>query len=287
VFRELSELHEVLGEEDVHDAHEEVGVRAGADEVMLCRLRRGPRAARVDDDDAPAARADGAELPLHVRRRHQAAVRDERIGAEDEQVVGAVDVRDRDAERRAEHEPGRDLLRHLVDGARGVDVPRAERAEERARIEHELEVVGGGIAHVDGDGVAPVVLQDARDVPVDLGERVVPCHLVPGRVAADHRGAKPIGIAVERGQRRALGADVAVRQHVVVVAADAGDLAAAGRDREPAGGFAERTRAEMGALVHGRGVRGRRRRCNGGRGAPRSNQLNGQPGSPGIWAGGS
>ena len=52
------------------------------------------------DDDAPAALADAAQPPAHVGRGHQAAVGRERVGAEHEQVVGAVDVGHGNAERR-------------------------------------------------------------------------------------------------------------------------------------------------------------------------------------------
>ena len=49
-----------------------------------------------------------------------------------EQVVGAVDVGDRDGERRAEHQPGGDLLGPLVDGAGREHVGGAERPDQRA-----------------------------------------------------------------------------------------------------------------------------------------------------------
>jgi hypothetical protein len=82
---------------------------------MLRRLAGGARATRVDDDDLSAALADRADPPPHVGRRQQRAVRDERIGPEDQQVIGAIDVGHRHAEPGAEHQPGGDLLRHLVD----------------------------------------------------------------------------------------------------------------------------------------------------------------------------
>ena len=68
----------------------------------------GARAARIDHH-APCRRAARmrAQPAGHVGRGQQAAVRDERVGAEDEQVVGAVDVGHRHAEHGAEHQPGR------------------------------------------------------------------------------------------------------------------------------------------------------------------------------------
>jgi hypothetical protein len=67
-----------------------VGPRA--DEVVLVGLAGGARAPRVDDDDLAAAGADRPQPPAHVGRREQAAVGGQGVGAEDEQVVGAIDV---------------------------------------------------------------------------------------------------------------------------------------------------------------------------------------------------
>ena len=55
-----------------------------------------------------------------------------------------------------------------------------------------------------------------------------------------HRRAQAIGILVQVLQRGAFGADETAAEDVIVVAADAGYPIAAQRDREPAGGFAER-----------------------------------------------
>ena len=115
-------VDQALREEDVDHREQQQRVGAGADEVVLVGLLGGAGAPRVDHDDLAAALANRPQPPAHVGRRHQAAVGVQRVGAEDQQVLGAVDVGDGNAERGAEHVPGRDLLGHLVDRAGGEDV---------------------------------------------------------------------------------------------------------------------------------------------------------------------
>ena len=96
----LPELHQAFGDERVHEPEQEVRVGAGPDEEVLVGLLRGLRAARVHDDEPAAAGPDRAEPAGDVGHGHQAAVRRERVRAEDEEVVGAVEVRDRDGRAR-------------------------------------------------------------------------------------------------------------------------------------------------------------------------------------------
>ena len=129
---------------------------------MLGGLLGGARPARVDHHDLAAALADRADATAHVRRRQQAAVRDQRVRAPDHQVVGAVDIRDRDRVPVPEHVPGREVLRHLVHRRSRVDVLRAERPQEDPQVDHRRQVVRVRVAGVDGDGVAPVRFKDRR-----------------------------------------------------------------------------------------------------------------------------
>ena len=62
----------------------------------------GAGAARIDHHHLAAARANRVEPPEHVGRREQAALRRVRVGAEHEQVVGAVEVGDRERPHAAE-----------------------------------------------------------------------------------------------------------------------------------------------------------------------------------------
>ena len=67
-------------------------VGAGPDEVVLVGLLRRSGCAAGRPRRAAAAGPDRPQPAAHVGRGHQAAVGRERVGAEDQQVVGAVDV---------------------------------------------------------------------------------------------------------------------------------------------------------------------------------------------------
>ena len=124
---------QVLREEDVDEREEQMRVGAGTDRMVLVGDLRRAAAARVDDDELPAARPQRLQPPAHVGRGHQRAVRGQRVRAEHQQVHRAVDVGDRDGERRAEHERAGDLLRPLVDRAGREHAVGAERLDARTR----------------------------------------------------------------------------------------------------------------------------------------------------------
>ena len=88
----------------------------------------------------------------------------------------------------------------------------------------------------------------------------------------DQREAQPCRIVVELPDRDALGADVAVREDVIIVAPDLDDLIGFDRQRQAARRFAQRAGTEgglghsvrLGARAHvGLGSRARRRDLRG------------------------
>ena len=140
-------------------------------------VRRG-----IDDDEPAAARRAARAADPGM----SGAVMSEPFDANGfapsiEQVVGAVDVGHRDRERAAEHQTGRHLLRHLVDGARRVHVLRARRLQQHAVVDETREVVRVRIAEVHRERVGAVLLADRRESRVDRRERLVPRHLVERR----------------------------------------------------------------------------------------------------------
>ena len=149
-------LGQALLEQHVDEREQQVRVGAGPDRVVLVGGLGGAAAARVDDDELAAARLQRLQPAAHVGRGHQRAVRRERVGAEHQQVLRAVDVGDRDRQRRAVHQRVGDLLRPLVDRAGGEDAARAERLQQHAAVEQRREPVRRGVADVDADRVAAV-----------------------------------------------------------------------------------------------------------------------------------
>ena len=113
---------EVPREQLVHHPQQQIHVGTRADRHVPVGDPRCPAAPRIDDDELPAAGLERLEPARRVRHGPQAAVGRVRIGAEDQQEVGAVDVRYRDGQRVPEQVPARDVLGHLVQRRRGVHV---------------------------------------------------------------------------------------------------------------------------------------------------------------------
>src|SRR5207248_8098063 len=176
------------------------------------------------DDDLAAALVDSAEAAADVRRGHQAAVGDQGVRAEDQEVLGAVEVRYRDREGVAEEVAGGEVLGQLVDRGRAVEVLGAQRLVEDAAVQRQREVVYAGVARVHRDGVSSVLLEQRRQPAVDLVERLLPAHLDELAVALDQWRGQAIRVVMQRAERSALRAYVALREDVRFVALDAGDL---------------------------------------------------------------
>src|SRR6185369_9436069 len=86
-------------DDELDERQKERRVAAGTDLHELVGLLRGLAAARIDDDDFASALADRANAVFHVRSGHRASLRDQRIRADAQEVVRAIDVRHRNDER--------------------------------------------------------------------------------------------------------------------------------------------------------------------------------------------
>ena len=102
------------------------------------------------------------------------AVRDDRIRADAEEVVAAIDVGHRHRERRPVEVIRRGEARAHVLRSRSVDVARAERLVETRAHQQRAVVVDDGIAPVDRDGVRAVALLHAAKAVGRFVERFVP-----------------------------------------------------------------------------------------------------------------
>ncbi len=193
-----------------------------------------------------AALADPAQATRRVRRRHQAAVRGERIRAEHEQILGAIEIRNRNRERRAEHRRAREHLRQLIDARRREASLGAERAQQRRQIQRGAEIVRVGIAGVGGERLGTVRVAHSAQALGRERERLVPADLLPAIGSAAQRMPQPVRVFLERLQAVGLGAEVTPAERILFVTADRDHLAggAVDLDRDPALGLAQRAGAE-------------------------------------------
>ena len=237
--------HQPLGEQHVQQRQQEQRVRARADGHVQVRERRRLRPPRIDDHEPPAARLELLQPALDAGRRHQAAVRGERVRAEDEEVAGAVDVRHGQEELVPEHRERRQHLRELVHGRRRVAAARAQAAQQHLPEDRRAVVVHGRVALVDGDRLATVRLLDRGQALRRLVERRLPGDLLPVGAAPAQRPAQPIRVLVQVLERHRLGADVAAAERIVVVAPDREDAIALDADGDAAHRLAEVAGAEV------------------------------------------
>ncbi len=84
---------QALAEHRVRDRREQQRIGARPDRHPLVGLFGGSRQSRIDDDHLAAARLDGLDATREVRSGTHAAVRCVRVGAEDHEVIGSVEVR--------------------------------------------------------------------------------------------------------------------------------------------------------------------------------------------------
>jgi hypothetical protein len=246
-----AETGEALGEDHVHHCEQEPRVGTGNDRQVLVGDRGRLGAPGVDDDEAPAPGLELADPVAHPGRRHQAAVGRERVAAEAEEELGAVDVGHREHGLVAEELVGRELLRELIERGRGEPVAGPQRGDEREDEELRPEMMDGRIAGVETDGIVAVRALDGADARGDVVERVVPVDALPAVRRSPQGKADPVRIVMQVLERRSLGTDVATRERVLAVPPDREDVLAGVPDLESAHRLAQRARPE----VHVRGSR--------------------------------
>ena len=256
---------QAVGQHDLDHGQQQVGVGAGSDGHVLVGLLRGAGAPGIDDDDPPAPGLDGLDPAREVGRRAQAPVGLPGVGPEHQQVVGAVEVGHRHGPGVAEEEAGGHVLGHLVDGAGRAQVAGAHRLDERPQVEGAAHVVDRRVAEVQGHGVAAVGVPDPAQAHLDGGEGLVPGDRTPAVAVLHQRRPEPVRVLVELLERRALGADEPMAEHIVPVAPDPLDRVPLQRDLQPAGRLAERAGPVRDSLVprvgHGLSLAPRGDRC--------------------------
>jgi hypothetical protein len=122
---------------------------------------------------------------------------------------------------------------------------RAEGLEEAVAHEHRTVVVDDGIADVGRDRIGAVIAPDRGQTFRHEVEGFLPGDRLEVAVgAAPNRRAQAVGVVVHGRHRHALGADEALRRHVVVIGTHRDDafvaLVAGHFEGQAAGGLAER-----------------------------------------------
>ena len=98
---------------------------------MLTRYRCGFAAARINQQNLSATGADGLQAVFDIRRGHQTAVGSQRIAAQNDQKVGAVDIRYRNLQLMSEQVITGHVVRQLIDRRRGKLIAGAQQAQQR------------------------------------------------------------------------------------------------------------------------------------------------------------
>ena len=244
-------VHAPLMHQHMQDRQQQRRIGAGPDEVVLVGDGGGLGAARVDHHQPTAATAQVAHAVPEVGCGHHRPVGHHRVCAEDQEMIGVVEVGNGDLELMPVHQVRHQLDGKLVGRCRGEHVLRTQGAEERQAVGCESEAVHTRIAEIEADRVAAVVTLCCRDAFGHQRCRVFPADRLPPAVGGlANRGAEPVGIGVQIGQRCRLGADVPARQWIVAVAADVGDAVVFHGDLQSTDGFAEIAHAVRGEGQH-------------------------------------
>ncbi|MFO0689166.1 MAG: hypothetical protein U0900_10675 [Myxococcota bacterium] len=209
------------GQRLAHEPGEQDRVGAGARGEVAIGEGGGARAAGIDHDDLAAAAPEGADALDGIGEHREVAVGDGGVPADQDREAALRILGDPDG-------PGMEEARdHLagaqgggdVDGRGGVELARAEAAEQ-ALDRLQAEAVGDGAgALVEGDRVRAARAAQAREGFAEIVEDLVPAGASPAQAGMLEAGRA----VVELRERRALGTDVALGAWVVRITADRDD----------------------------------------------------------------
>ena len=243
IVERASGSRQALGNDHVGHGREQERVGARADEVVGIGDARCLRAARVDDHDPSASFANALEASLDVGRGHDRSVGYQRIAADDEQEVGAIDVGHRQQQRRAEEQITQQMLRLLVDAGRGVALARAQRLQQHGNEDDRPPAVRDRVAEIERDGVTAMSRSRLEQAVSDEVEGLIPADALPTRGSTSHGIAQAVRVVVQVLPGHALGAQVSPAHGIVAIPADAGHTIGLDGDLQAARRLAEIARA--------------------------------------------
>ena len=174
----------------------------------------------------PPRSTDRSQAAGPVGGGGEAAVGGERVGAEDQQVVGAVDVGHRDGQDVAEHQRRGDLLGPLVDRGRREHVAACPAPAAAPGCRAARRGCGRwGCRRRRRALPRPCSAMTRPSPSATASPRLVPGGRLEPVAPPDQRLAEAVRVVVELAERGALRAQEPVAEHVELVAADAHHLA--------------------------------------------------------------
>ena len=239
-IRQVPGVRQVLREQGIEDRQQEQGVAARGDVVMFTGQLGGLGEARVDHHQLAAPAGELLDPLAHIRHRPQTAVGGDGIGPQHQEIVGAVDIRDRVQGLVAEQPQGGQVVGQLVHAGGGEAVVGAEVAKQLGLVGQHAVVVNRGVAQVGADGVYPVGVVDLHQSAGSGVQGLFPADFLPLAVRGLlDRGAQPVRVLVQVLEGHRLGTDMAAAEWIVLVAPDGDDLVAFRFNDDPADGLAQ------------------------------------------------
>ena len=246
VIGQPAQIDQLLVKQDVYEGEQQYAVGAGAHGDVSVGHLGGAGPVRIQHDQPAAAPTQRLESASEIGRGRQAPVGHQRVGADDDEVVGAIEIGNRECQGVAVQIAAGDVFGHLIQRAGREDRPGAQGTDDGGAVERTGDGVGIRIAHVDPDrGPAGGGDHPAQSCG-DGGEGLRPSGFDEFAVVADHRVGQSVGVVVEFGEAGPLRADVSVAEHVVAVPACTADPVVVDAQHQSAGGFTQGTDAQGG-----------------------------------------
>ena len=151
VVGQSAEIGQVLVEQHVDDGEQQRSVGAGARRYVEVGHLGGTRPVRIQHHQPAAALADRFELSDEIGCGGETSVGHQRVSADDYEVIGAIEIGNRERNRRAVHVPARDVFGHLIQRAGGEDVPGSQRTDDAGCVQPAGDGVGVGVTQIDPD----------------------------------------------------------------------------------------------------------------------------------------
>ena len=238
-----------LGTQPLKKRRQQPGITARANRVVAVRGPSSFCPSWVHHRQVSASLLQGPNFVAHLRHDPQAAVGDQGVRPQHQQVVRVQDVGHRNRHVVPEHQLAGELFGQLVDAGGGEQIFRAEQAGKGPHAARQADVVCRRVAEIGRDRVV-AMFANALQTRVDNRPGFFPAGLAQRLAFAHQRPPQAIWIGVELRQRNAFGTQMARRKNVVVVAANASHRAAVQLQFQTAGGFADAADSVADRLCH-------------------------------------